>query len=286
MRKTSTAVRMAGAAMMALAVVPWIGGGNAAAVARADADIFVKDSQVPTTASAFTSKQTDCPGFVASEPFDYFHFVLDGNDHVFVELTAEFSTGNVTVFPNDKHAYVKAPAGATLNDAYATVSPDSDVPSDFQLSHVCVGTVSTSTSSASTSTSVVTTSSAPITTPATIPATTASTSAPVTSTTSAAVTSTTSAPAASQTTVETSVLPTKIGNSDDTAGGGQESEDVEVEGTKAGTEVESGVLAATGSRTPLGLTLAISLALLLGGAAMLFVPRRLAVERGAHHRRH
>ncbi|HEX6935683.1 MAG TPA: hypothetical protein VF227_04105 [Actinomycetes bacterium] len=57
---------------------------------------------------------------------------------------------------------------------------------------------------------------------------------------------------------------------------------VAVEGTKTG----GGQLAATGSGLSVGMALAVSLGLLLGGAALLAVPGRLAVERGRHRRRH
>ena len=141
MNRKSAALRLVGAAMVATAVSMWIGGGSAAAITKAAADISLKTSQVPTTAAAFGSHQTDCPGFVQGGPNDVWHFVLDGDAHVFVELTAQFSNGStVTVFPNSKHAFVASPAGRTLVDAYANVSPDTDIPGDFQLSHTCVGT--------------------------------------------------------------------------------------------------------------------------------------------------
>ena len=54
-----------------------------------------------------------------------------------------------------------------------------------------------------------------------------------------------------------------------------------VEGTKTGGE-----LAETGGSLPLGPTFAVALGLLLGGAALMVLPRRFAVVRGAHRRRH
>jgi len=279
-RKTTT--RLLGAAMVAAAMTPWLGGGPAAAVTPEEADIFVKQSQVPTTAAQFGNKVTDCPGFVASEPFDYFHFVLDGNAYSFVELTAEFDTGDVTITtfgpPSDKHAYVKVPAGSVLENAYANITPDDDgQPADFQLSHVCVGTPTTSTTSSapvttSSSAPVTTTSSAPVTTTSSAPVTTTS-SAPVTTTSSAPVT-TSSAPVTTTSSAPVSVLPTQATSE-------AEETDVAVEGTKTGGE-----LAATGAGMSLGMAIAISLGLLLAGAALMFAPRHLAVERGSHRRRH
>ena len=259
--KRKTTIRLFGAAVVAAAATPWLGGASAVAVTPDAADIFVKQSQVPTTAAQFGNKVTDCPGFVASEPFDYFHFVLDGNTYSFVELTAEFDTGDVTVTtfgpPSDKHAYIKVPAGSTLENAYADITPDGDgQPADFQLSHVCVGTPTTTT-----------TSSAPVTTTSSAPVTTTS-SAPVTTTSSAPVSSTSSAPA--------SVLPTEATTS-------AEETDVAVEGTKSGG---SGALAETGAGMPLDTALAICLGLLLAGAALMFVPRHLVVQSGSHRRRH
>jgi hypothetical protein len=233
--KRKTTVRLLGAAIMGVAITPWLGGGPAAAVTPQDADIFVKQEQVPVTAAQFGNKATDCPGFAASEPFDYFHFVLDGAGYAFVELTAEFSTGDVTITsfgpPSAKHAYVKAPAGSTLENAYADITPDdAEQPTDFQLSHVCVGTPAPPPSSPP-----VTTTSAATTTPASVAATTA---------------------AAKPTTSVEAVKNAK----------------------------PPAVLPKTGSGLSLGTTLAISLGLLLGGAALMFGSRRVAVAKGKRRR--
>ena len=161
MKTKSTAVRLVGAAMVAAALVPWIGGGSAAAtVNKATADIFVKDEQVPVKAADFANQQTDCPGFVVGGNKDVWHFVLDGNNYDFAELTAEFLGGTtVSVTPGDKHAYVTSPAGLTLVDAYADLTGGvGAVPADFQLSHVCTGVPTPPT----TSSAPVTSSSAPV----------------------------------------------------------------------------------------------------------------------------
>jgi hypothetical protein len=236
MNVKNSALRLAGAAMIAVALAPWVGGSAASAAAPATFNATVKQSQVPTTAADFAVKQTDCPNWAVGDPQDSFHFVTDGG-FTFVSLTVEFSTGTVTTTtfgpPDASHAYVEAPAGATLVNAWATLdpAPEPGTPgADFQLSHVCVGTP--------------TPPSTPPTTPPTTPATVTTTPAAVTTT-----------PAAS-------VLPTKA----------SATPEVSVKGTKA-------VLPHTGSGLPVGVLLGTSLALLLGGGALMMVPG-LAPARG------
>lgn len=89
---------------------------------------------------------------------------------------------------------------------------------------------------------------------------------PTTATTPPPPPTTSSAPA--------SVLPTKASTTPE--------DETSVEGTKAGRAPN--VLPRTGSGMSLGTGLAISFGLLLGGAALLFVPRRLALEKGQHRR--
>jgi hypothetical protein len=236
MNVKNTALRLAGAAMIAVAMAPWFGGSPASATAPATFNATVKQEQVPTTAADVENKQTDCPNWAVGDPNDSFHFVTDGG-FTFVSLTVEFSTGTVTTTtfgpPDASHAYVEAPAGATLVNAWATLdpAPEPGTPgADFQLSHVCVGTPVPSTT--------------PPTTPPTTPATVTTTPAAVTTT-----------PAAS-------VLPTKA----------SATPEVSVKGTKT-------VLPHTGSGVKVSLLLATSLALLLGGGAMMMLPG-LAPARG------
>jgi hypothetical protein len=246
MNVKNTALRLAGVAMVAVALAPWVGGSTASATAPATFNAMVKQDQVPVTAANFPgSHLTDCPDWTAASGKDSFHFVAD-SAFDFVSLTVEFSTGTVTTTtfgpPDAKHAYVQAPAGATLVNAWATLTPVPDPESpaaDFQLSHVCVGTPVTSSSPPPSSHPV--TSSVPATTPATV----------------------TSKPA--------SVLATTA----------KASPAVSVKGTKAGT-VKS-VLPHTGSGVPVGLLLATSLALLLGGGALMMLPG-LAPARGKRRR--
>jgi hypothetical protein len=239
MNVKNTALRLAGAAMIAVAMAPWVGGSAASAAAPATFNATVKQDQVPTTAANVENKQTDCPNWAVGDPEDSFHFVTDGGFN-FVSLTVEFSTGTVTTTtfgpPDASHAYVEAPAGATLVNAWATLdpAPEPGTPgADFQLSHVCVGTPVTSSSPPPSSTPV--TSSAPATTPvATTPA--------------------------------ASVLPTKASSTPE----------VSVKGTKT-------VLPHTGSGLPVGVLLGTSLALLLGGGALMMLPG-LAPARGKRRR--
>jgi hypothetical protein len=240
MNVKNTALRLAGAAMVAVALAPWVGGSTASATAPATYNAMVKQDQVPVTAANFGSKATDCPNWTAGGGTDSFHFVAD-SDFKFASLTVEFSTGTVTAAPGDKHAYISAPAGATLNNAWATLDPVPAAGSpaaDFQLSHVCVGTPVTSSSSPPSSHPA--TSSNPVTTPAKV-------------------------------TTPASVLATTA----------KASPAVSVKGTKAGTV--KAVLPHTGSGLPVGALLATSLALLLGGGALLMLPG-LAPARGKRRR--
>jgi hypothetical protein len=249
MKVKNTALRLAGAAMIAVALAPWVGGSSASATAPAIYNAMVKQDQVPVTAANFGSKATDCPNWTAGGSTDSFHFVADAQ-LIFVSITVEFSTGTVTAAPNDKHAYISAPAGATLVNAWATLSPaPAEGPAaDFQLSHVCVGTPVTTTT--------------PPTTPATV------TTTPATVTTTPATVTTTPA---TVTTTPASVLATTA----------KASPAVSVKGTKAGTV--KAVLPHTGSGVKVSLLLATSLALLLGGGAMMMLPG-LAPARGKRRR--
>jgi hypothetical protein len=196
MNVKNTALRLAGAAMIAVAMAPWVGGSTASATAPATFNATVKQDQVPVTAANFPNQQTDCPDWAVGDPNDSFHFVTDAGFN-FVSLTVEFSTGTVTTTtfgpPDAKHAYVEAPAGATLVNAWATLDPAPEPGSpgaDFQLSHVCVGTPVPTTT--------------PPSTPPTTPATVTTTPATVTTTPAASV-----LPTKASATPEVSVKGTK-----------------------------------------------------------------------------
>ena len=107
-----------------------------------------------------------------------------------------------------------------------------------------------------------------------VPTTTTTTPPPPATTTPP--TSSTPPPSSSTPPASVSVLPTEATTS---SGSGEET-DVAVEGTKSGN---SGQLAQTGGSLPIGLTVGISLALLLAGAALIALPRRFAVERLRRH---
>ena len=95
MKAKNTVLRLVGAAMVTVALAPWMGGGTASAAAPATYNATLKTSHQGVTAAGFPSKQTDCPGWSPTEGTDSFHFVLDGN-YVFTSLTVEFSTGTIT----------------------------------------------------------------------------------------------------------------------------------------------------------------------------------------------
>ena len=109
MKSKNTVLRLAGAAMVTLAIAPWIGAGTASAAAPATYNATLKTSHQGVTAAGFDSKQTDCAGWSPTEGTDSFHFVVDGN-YVFTSLTVQFSTGTITTTtfgpPTGKHAYV------------------------------------------------------------------------------------------------------------------------------------------------------------------------------------
>jgi hypothetical protein len=167
---TKRAARWAGGGLLALSLVPWAMAGTATASTATSGEIELKQSQVPTTAAAFNSH--DCSNFDRSKG-DGFHFVISAQNS-FDSLTAVFDTGTVTVTvfgpPSDKHAYVYAPAGSVLTDAWADTTPNPTDKTQFVLSHTCVGETKTTTPVSS---------SPPVSTP---PETTPVTTTPVTTT--------------------------------------------------------------------------------------------------------
>lgn len=258
-----TAVRLLGAAMMTLAIAPWVGGGAASAAPPSE------DCPAGTTAVA---KYNVSGGAYVAE---------FGGDVVTVSGTTAGGTFTSAVPISD--VFVKGGTDGKVDHYDPSVTAGSfdnttlinDGGQTPAISHVtfCTGSTSTTSSAPATTTTTATTS-APATT-------TVTTSAPATTTTTgAATTSAAAAAAATTATSGASVLPTKVEASESAA---EETEvAVAVEGTKTG----GGQLAATGSGLSVGMALAVSLGLLLGGAALLAVPGRLAVERGRHRRRH
>jgi hypothetical protein len=86
-----------------------------------------------------TEDVADCPG----SPAQYgWHFIVPGNDAVFVSLTVTFEdAGTITITdfgpPSDKHAYVYTPTADTLLSGTATISGGDE--KFFVLSHTCNG---------------------------------------------------------------------------------------------------------------------------------------------------
>jgi hypothetical protein len=55
MNVKNTALRLAGVAMVAVALAPWVGGSTASAAAPANYNAVVKQTQVPVTAANFSN---------------------------------------------------------------------------------------------------------------------------------------------------------------------------------------------------------------------------------------
>jgi hypothetical protein len=302
MTTKTTLVRLVGAAMMTLAIAPWLGAGTASAAPENDADCSTRPAGVPAHATCvlldentgnnaalhgetWAWRDADNDLHVSAFPLD----ALSGTDPVQLCVTesgpydASFKClGNSedrVYFGSDLVLVIDLdPLGISPTDpVYYSIHVNQD--GRTTVSSGTGGGIPTTTSAPATTTTsapATTTTSAPATTTTSAPATT-TTSAPATTTTSAPATTTTTAPVVAATTVtaEVSVLPTKVGVTDE-----ETEAAVAVEGTKTGSDA----LAATGSSLPLGVTLALSLGLLLGGAALLLVPGRLAIEVGRHRR--
>jgi len=256
MNVKNTALRLAGAAMMAVALAPWVGG----VAAQAAVTVHLDKKWIGTSSTTETVVHADCSyaELTATHTGTGWHFVLPGGDGL-TTFTAYFQTaGALTVTTTEtatgvivqggKGAVIYTPTDDTLVAGPSTYPGDGEAASagtgDMQLSHICTGTTPSPTPTPSQQ-SVPVTSSAPVTTPASTPASTPATTPPA------------------------SVLPTSATPA------------VSVKGTKAGT-VKS-VLPHTGSGLPVGLLLATSLALLLGGGALMMLPG-LAPARGKRRR--
>ena len=243
MKVKNTALRLAGAAMIAVALAPWVGG----AAANAAVTVYLDAKWNGTNSATSTVVQADCAydEVHLTHAGQGWHFVLPGGSGL-TSFTASFQTaGLVTVTTTEtasgvivqdgKGAVVYTPTADVLVAAFnghAGQGTAESAPNEMQLSHLCTGSTPTPTPTPTPSTS-----SAPATTPATV----------------------TTTPAAS-------VLPTKA----------SASPEVSVKGTKT-------VLPHTGSGVKVGLLLATSLALLLGGGAMMMLPG-LAPARGKRRR--
>jgi outer membrane lipoprotein-sorting protein len=241
MNVKNTALRLAGAAMIAVALAPWVGG----AAANAAVNVYLDAKWNGTNSATSTVTQADCSydEVQMTHSGQGWHFILPGGSGL-TSFTASFQTaGLVTVTTTEtasgvivqdgKGAVIYTPTADVLVAAFnghAGQGTAESAPNEMQLSHLCTGSTPTPTPTPSTS-------SAPVTTPATVATT----------------------PAAS-------VLPTKASSTPE----------VSVKGTKT-------VLPHTGSGLPVGVLLGTSLALLLGGGALMMLPG-LAPARGKRRR--
>lgn len=284
----TTVVRVLGAAMMAVAIAPWLGGGVATAAPENDSNCATRPAGVPETATCVVlDENTGTSADLHGETWAWRD--ADNNLHVNAYPLEALDAGDaVQLCVRESGPYDASfkclgnSADRVYFGASLTLVIDLDdlgiTPTDPAYYSIHVNQGGKTTVSSGNGGTVPTTT----TTPPETTTTTATTSAPATTTTSAPATTTTSAPAttsvaATTASTEVSVLPVKIEATD------EETEAVTaVEGTKTGSDA----LAATGFGLPLGMTLALSFGLLLGGAALLLVPGRLAIETGRHRRRH
>jgi hypothetical protein len=249
MKVKNTALRLAGAAMIAVALAPWVGG----AAANAAVTVYLDKKWTGTNSATSNVSQAGCAYAEVQQAHagQGWHFVLPGGDGL-TTFTANFQTaGQVTVTTTETAAGVIVQGGsgaviytptddvlvalAAFADHAGQGSAASAGNNDMQLSHLCNGEATpTPTPTPSTST----------TTPATV----------------------TTTPATVATTPAASVLPTKA----------SAAPEVSVKGTKT-------VLPHTGSGVKVSLLLATALALLLGGGALMMLPG-LAPARGKRRR--
>jgi hypothetical protein len=260
MNVKNTALRLAGAAMIAVALAPWVGG----AAANAAVTVYLDKKWTGTDSETSTVTQAGCAYAEVQQEHagQGWHFVLPGGDGL-TTFTANFqSAGQVTVTTTEtasgvivqggKGAVVYTPTDdvlvslAAFADHAGQGSAATAGNNDMQLSHLCNGEA----------------------TPTETPTPSVSTTTPATVTTTPATVTTTPA---TVTSTPASVLATTA----------KASPAVSVKGTKAGTV--KAVLPHTGSGVPVGLLLATSLALLLGGGALMMLPG-LAPARGKRRR--
>jgi hypothetical protein len=259
MNVKNTALRLAGAAMITLAVAPWLGGGTASAAATDDSDCSTRPADVPATATCVILD--DNPGSDPALHGETWAWRDANNDlHVNAYPVAAIDSPDAVqlcvqegvAYSADFKCLGNDPTRVFVGDDLSLVI-DLDAlnitPADsvFYSIHVNQGGRTTVSSGNGGSIPTVTTSSSVVTTPATVTTTPAKVNTPA------------------------SVLATTA----------KASPAVSVKGTKAGTV--KAVLPHTGSGLPVGVLLATSVALLLGGGALLMLPG-LAPARGKRRR--
>ena len=256
-----------------------------------DYDAHLKQAHHNVVDGEFANQEDDCPDWSPSDGSS-FHFILSGGNE-FETLSVAFdTTGGTTANdvreglepgtgfiaePHGQHAYVEAPAGSRLIDAVAMVDGND---TEFNLSHVCTGETTTSSSSVPEET---TSTSEPEETTTTTEETTTTTEE--TTTTTEATTTTTEATTTTTeaTTTTTEATTTTEGDVDGTSTTVGEDPTSTTEGevdsdevtTTQGPEVldntvRTGALPRTGSATdrlaPIGAALMILGAILVGGS--------------------
>ena len=255
MNVKNTALRLAGAAMITLAVAPWLGGGAANAAATDDSDCSTRPADVPATATCvILDENTGNDPALHGETWAwrdanndlhvnaYPTAAIDGSPAVqlCVQKSGAYSADFKCLGNSDTRVFDGDDLKLVIDLDGLGIAPADPV---FYSIHVNQGGRTTVSSGSG--------GGIPTTPPTT----------PVTVTTPATVT----------TTASTAVLPTKVSSTPKTS----------VKGTKAGTV--KAVLPHTGSGVPVGLLLATSLALLLGGGALMMLPG-LAPARGKRRR--
>jgi LPXTG-motif cell wall-anchored protein len=239
MKHKTTAVRLLGGLLMAVALLPWVSG----TAAQAAVTVHLDKKWIGFNSATGEVQHADCAYTEIQQTHSGtgWHFVLTGGSGL-TSFTAYFQTaGAVTVTTTEtasgvivqdgKGAVIFTPTNDTLVAGPSTYPGDGTAASGdvLQLSHICTGI--------------------PTTPPSSPPVTT---SAPATTT----------APAVAPTTAKASPSASVAG----------------VKNAKP-----PAVLPKTGSGMSLGTALAISLGLLLGGAALMSLPRRVAVQRNRRH---
>ena len=306
MQVRTRALKMAGAAMIIVALAPWVGAG----AANAAVTVYLDKKWDGTNSATANVTVAGCDYAEITDISHHsrgWHFVLPGGSGL-TTFTASFATaGPVTVTTTDtangvivqggKGAVIFTNGDDTLTNTAALDgypgkgSAATKGPNDMQLSHLCgdggtppidectniggnqsevpPGYTQNEDGTCSPVSSNPVTTTASETATATNPVTTTA-SSPVAS--ANAVTTSTTAEA----TGEVSVLPTKVQNTtaDETAA----QEDVAVEGTKAAAPLPH-----TGNDLPVTALVVLSLGLLLAGGSLMLLPG-LAVEKGK--RRH
>jgi hypothetical protein len=255
-------MRLLGAVLVVLAVVPWLSTSTASAAAPPSGD---------SRAVSHEGNATTCQdaGLAGSDITSHVTFTggvnnVDQNVNI-TAVDAGFTVTGIVVKGGDAYnVYVPGLLGLSAAPPWTGLhaplvgANDQNVPA---ISHwfVC-GTSTPVTSSPPASTPETTPPTTPETTPPTTPETTPPTTPETTPPTTPETTPATSSPGSS-------VLPTKIGSTGETS----------VLGTKVGS------LADTGMNLPIGAAFGLSLGLLLAGGSLMALPGRLAVERKRRH---